>query len=387
MVSRLCKLSKSHSFFLFGARGTGKSTLLKSVFSEAEATFIDLLDNEIEELYQKNPSFLLQQAELIKKENPRKKWIILDEVQKAPQLLNLVHKLIEEKHFHFALTGSSARKLKRGQANMLAGRAFLNYLFPLTHRELGSNFNLNQILTYGSLPSLFEMNHADKVKYLKSYAQTYLKEEVVAEQLIRNLVPFRSFLEVAAQSAGKIINYSALARDVGVESPTVHSYFEILESTYVGFILNPFHESLRKRQNKNPKFYFFDIGLQRVLAKRIDQPLQESTFEYGDLFETFIILEIHRLSQYAEKDWTLSYLRTKDNLEVDLIIDRPGQPRAFVEIKSTRHIENIKLTGFVELLKTQKNFEAFVLSQDTKEFIRDGIQFLPWEKGLRELGL
>lgn len=387
MVSRICKPSKSHSFFLFGARGTGKSTLLKELFSPTEATFIDLLESDTEETYQKDPAHLLEVAQAIRQKTPKKKWIVLDEVQKVPQLLDLVHKLIEEKHFRFALTGSSARKLKRGQANLLAGRAFLNHLYPLTHVELGSLFNLEETLRWGGLPGLRELETQDKMRFLRTYAQIYLKEEVIAEQLVRNVTPFRNFLEVSAQSSGKIINFSKIARDVHVEPPTVQSYFEILEDTQVGFLLPPFHESIRKRQRHNPKFYFFDLGVQRALAKRLDQPLSESTYEYGELFEAFVILETVRLFNYRELDWTVSYLRTKDEFEVDLVIDRPGLPRAFVEIKSTRNIKNEKFSGFNQLMKSQKKSQAFVLSRDKSEFIRDSISYLPWQKGLRELGL
>lgn len=387
MVNRICNPLKSNSFFLFGARGTGKSTLLKRLFSEEVATTFDLLDYEIEESFQKNPSLLVELLKQVQKDSPHKKWVIIDEVQKIPSLLNVVHKLIEEKHFRFALTGSSARKLKRGHANFLAGRAYLYNLYPLTHKELGKKFNLPEILAWGSLPTVFGLDDQSKIKYLKSYTQTYLREEIVAEQLVRNLNPFRSFLEVAAQSSGKIINYSNIAKDLGVEIPTVQSYFEILEDTHVGLLLKPFHESLRKRQRQNPKFYFFDIGVQRALSKRLDLGIQESNYEYGDLFESFVILEIFRLSQYLDKDWTLSYLRTKDDLEVDLIIDRPGLPRAFVEIKSTQKVETEKLTGFKALIKTLSGVECFVLSRDKKEFIKDGISYLPWHKGIQELGL
>jgi len=386
MVNRKCNLSKSNSFFLFGARGTGKTSLLSNYFLENERHIIDLLVPEIEERYSSRPSQLIEDLTILKK-NPSIKWIILDEIQKIPALLDLVHKLIEEKYFKFALTGSSARKLKRGHANLLAGRAFVFYLFPFTYDELGDQFDLDEYLSWGGLPKIYELNPEDRIRFLRSYAQTYLKEEILSEQLVRDLVPFRNFLEVAAQSGSKIINYSAISRDIHVQVPTTQSYFEILEDTHLGFLLKPFHESIRKRQRQNPKFYFFDVGIQRALSKKLDQKLHSGNFEYGDLFESFIIQEIRKKIFYLEKDWGLSYLRTKDNLEIDLIIDRPGLPRAFIEIKSTDRIENESLQGFKILLKTQRHFEAFVLSRDKKEFARDGIQFLHWQHGIKELGL
>ena len=386
MVSRLCNISKSNSFFLFGARGTGKTSLLKSRFSATKCHIIDLLVPEIEERYSSRPSQLIDALAMLKKTS-KIEWIVLDEIQKIPALLNLVHKLIEEKHFKFALTGSSVRKLKHGHANLLAGRAFVFHLFPFTFDELGERFNLDEYLSWGGLPKIYDLSIEDRIRFLRSYTQTYLKEEILSEQLVRNLVPFRNFLEVAAKSGSKIINYSKISRDIHVEVPTTQSYFEILEDTYLGFLLKPFHESIRKRQRQNPKFYFFDVGIQRALSKRLDQALHPGSFEYGDLFESFLIQEIRKKIFYLEKDWELSYLRTKDNLEVDLIIDRPGLPRAFIEIKSTDQIQNEAFAGFKALLKTQNNFEAFVLSRDNHEFIRDGIQFLHWKKGLQMLGL
>lgn len=387
MINRQCKLSKNHSFFLFGSRGVGKSTLIKSSFEKNDLTVFDLLNPQLEAELTLHPNHLVEMLEQVQKSHPQKKWVFIDEVQKIPALLDVVHSLIEKKHFLFALSGSSARKLKRGHANLLAGRAYVFHLFPFTYQELGAEFKLDDSLRWGSLPKVFNTSDIDRIRYLRSYANTYLKEEIVAEQLVRNLAPFRAFLEVAAQSSGKIINYTNIARDVGAEVPTVQSYFDILEETYVGFRLPPFHESLRKRQRQNPKFYFFDNGVLRTLCRRVDLPISPSTFEYGDLFESFLIQEVTRLIHYQEKDWALSYLRTKDNFEVDLILDRPGMPRAFVEIKSTHSVKNESVTGLSRLRQEYPQHDFFVLSQDKTEFIRDGISFLPWKKGITQLGL
>jgi predicted AAA+ superfamily ATPase len=215
----MLNISKKQSFFLFGPRGTGKTTLLKSVFtdnsSSDEVIRIDLLDDELFDLYLRNPARLKNEIDALKK---KPSLVIIDEVQRLPRILTTIHKMIEEDGVVLALTGSSARKLKRGAANLLAGRAFLYSLFPLSCFELEEAFDLDQVLRYGSLPKIFQFERdSDKEKFLKTYALTYLKEEIVAEQITRKLEPFREFLEIAAQMNGKIINYASIARDVGVD--------------------------------------------------------------------------------------------------------------------------------------------------------------------------
>jgi predicted AAA+ superfamily ATPase len=388
MVNRLLNLSKNHSFFLLGARGTGKSTLVRSLFPHALT--IDLLIPETEEQYSRSPGYLLEQLAHYKQTNPGQRWVFIDEVQKIPSLLDIVHKLIEEKHFKFALSGSSSRKLKRGQANLLAGRAFLYELFPYCSYEMKYFFDLDQTLQWGSLPKIFELDQSDRILYLRSYVNTYLKDEIVAEQLVRNLQPFRNFLEVAAQTNGQILNFSKIGRDIGVEVPTVQSYFDILVDTYIGFYLHPYHESVRKRQRKNPKFYLFDLGIKRTLERKINIPIEPMSLSYGNAFEHFIVLEIYRLIKYFQPDWELFYLRTKDDAEIDLVIDRPGQKKVLIEIKSTSKPLNLqydKLKSFANLVKSIENHEAYVLSQNPESRLVDGIYFMHWQKGLEHIGL
>jgi predicted AAA+ superfamily ATPase len=388
MVNRICKLSKSNSFFLFGARGTGKSTLIKALLPEA--LVIDLLIPEVEDQLLRSPSFLLEQLTHYKKSKPKQQWVFIDEVQKIPALLDLVHKLIEEKHFKFALSGSSSRKLKRGRANLLAGRAFLFELFPYTSNEIQNDFEIDSVLRWGSLPKIFELNEEDRILYLRSYVNTYLKDEIVAEQLVRNLQPFRNFLEVAAQSNGQILNFSKIGRDIHAEVPTVQSYFDILVDTYIGFYLHPYHESVRKRQRANPKFYLFDLGIRRTLERKINIPLESMSYSYGNAFEHFVILEIYRLIKYFQPDWEMFYLRTKDDAEIDLIIDRPGQPKVLIEIKSSTQaltLQDDKLKSFANLVHSIENHEAYVLSQNQSSRIVDGISFMHWREGLKQIGL
>ena len=372
-----------HSFFLFGPRGTGKTSLLKEHLPQAYV--IDLLQpNTFHDLVLE-PQKLIPMLEAYA---PVDRWVVIDEVQKIPILLDIVHQQIESSTRRFALTGSSARKLRHGAANLLAGRAFVYYLFPLTTRELGAKFSLDSALRWGTLPKLFALaSDEERQDFLRSYAHTYLQEEITQEQLVRRLEPFRRFLGVAAQMNGQVLNYSKIAKDVGASVPTVQSYFQILEDTLVGFLLEPFHESIRKRQRENPKFYFFDTGVQRALAGFLRLELLPQTYAYGATFEHFLLTEIIRLAAYGKRDFRFSYLRTKDDVEIDLIIERPGMPRALVELKSTSRISEEDVRALRRLKPDIPNSEAFCLSLDPLPRSLEGVRCLPWQQGLTEIGL
>ena len=386
MFNRIINLPENNSFFIFGARGTGKSTLLDQHFSAIPHLYIDLLHPDTEEHLAKNPSSLMAQIEALE---PSKQWVVIDEVQKLPKLLDIVHLGIEKHKKLFALTGSSARKIKRGAANLLAGRAFMHHLFPLTFLELGNRFELNEALEYGTLPTIFHFTEPqDKIRYLRTYTQVYLKEEIVAEQVVRQLEPFRLFLEIAAQQNGEILNFSNIARDVRVDTVTVQSYFQILEDTLTGFLLHPFHKSIRKRQRTNPKFYFFDTGVKRALDGTLVTNLLEGTYGYGKAFEHLVILEVHRLNSYFEKDCRMSYLRTKEGAEIDLILERPGLPLVLIEIKSTKQTDERDIRTLISFKKEfPKGTEAYCLSRDPTLKMIDGIHLLPWQTGMKEIGL
>ncbi len=385
MFHRTLKLPKNQSFFLFGARQTGKSTLLRERLDPKSTYSIDLLDPEQEDTFTRHPIELEHRlAVLPKKPN----WVLIDEVQRVPRLLDIVHRQIESSGQKFALTGSSARKLRRGAANLLAGRAFLKYLHPLTHREVGEEFDLDRVLAFGSLPKIFGLNGDDRIDFLRSYSFTYLKEEIAAEQLLRRLDPFRSFLEIAAQSNGTILNYSNIARDVGVDYKTVKSYFEILEDTLIGFPLPAFHESLRKRQIQHPKFYFFDTGVKRALDRTLDVALSPRTYGYGNAFEHFLISEIRRLADYAGKDWRYSYLRTVQDVEIDLVIDRPGESRVFLEIKSATEITESDCANLAKLQLDSKSPVKAILASNSKVPKKIGkVLCLPWRDAIEEIGI
>jgi predicted AAA+ superfamily ATPase len=386
MFKRLVNLPNKNSFFLFGARGTGKSSLLETTFAAQKSLYIDLLQPTEYTGFIRDPEELSRRIAALKK--PKETLVILDEVQRVPKLLDLVHHHIERDKIRFALTGSSARKLKRGAANLLAGRALMYNLFPLTHVELDTHFSLPETLAWGSLPGVVnEKDDAVRRKMLQAYAHTYLREEVQAEQLLRALEPFHLFLPIAAQMSGKILNYSAIARECGASDYSVREYFKVLEDTLLGFFLHPFNESIRKRQIAAPKFFLFDPGVKRALSGHLTLPLLPSTSHFGDAFEEWLIVEIHRLCIYGEKDFSLSFLKTKDDAEIDLIVERPGMPRALIEIKSTKSVKPEHLTNIVRLGKDIRASEKFCLSLDPHKKTIDGVSVLPWREGLREIGV
>jgi len=386
MYKRLCNPLKSNSFFLFGARGTGKTTLIRSMLGNENIFWIDLLDKNEEDRYARNPSLLYGEvqakAEAIN-------WVIIDEVQKVPPLLDTVHRIIETNEFrapHFALTGSSARKLKHGGANLLAGRAFVNSLHPLTILEYRDDYGEDFVLNWGSLPKIFSFNeNNERQEFLRAYGLTYLKEEVWAEHLIQELEPFRKFLEVAAQTNSEIISYSKIARDINVHENTVKKYFQILEDTWLGFLLEPYSRSVRKRLRKNPKFYFFDLGVKRALERTLGQTIIDNTYAYGKAFEHFIILECMRLNEYLKKDFSFSYLRTKDDAEIDLIVDRPGQPTIIADIKSSRIAVETDIRTLKAFMTDIPNSKAMLISRDSHERIIDGVHFLHWKNAITEI--
>lgn len=390
MIQRIVKPPESHSFFLFGARGTGKSTLLKGNprFNKSDVLWIDLLQPEEHERFEQNPSELTHRL----KQDPKIRWVVIDEVQKCPKLLDLVHLHIEEskrngKPILFALTGSSARKLRRGQANLLAGRAFLRSLYPLTHLELADAFHLEEVLHWGSLPQTFSYDKKEsKIEYLNVYSRTFVAEEILAEQVVRNLPPFKKFLQVAAQSNGQILNTSKIGREVGVDYKTVQSYFQILEDTYVGFFLPAFHHSFRKSLSQKPKFYFFDLGVNRSLSKTLVSELVPNTFAYGNAFEHFVIAEVFRLNDYFEADFSLHYLRTKDDVEIDLVLQSHGKAAVFIEIKSSSKIREEDIKSFSHLAEDFPGKKTlYCFSQDPTAKRIGSVECLHWREGLSRL--
>ena len=381
MFRRILKTSKNNSLFLFGPRGTGKSTVAREALSQQQHLKIDLLTDDDETRFSRAPDELLK---IIAAQKPA--WVLIDEVQKIPKLLDLVHLGIEEYGVSFFLTGSSARKLKRSGANLLAGRAFTFMLHPLTAAELADQFELTHALQFGSLPKIHALgSQEEKRLYLTSYCKTYLTEEIIIEQAIRKIDQFKEFLAVAAQCNGKILNYSKISRDIGSTDKTVKEYFQILEDTLIGFKLPAFHRSIRKSQKESPKFYLFDPGVKRALERTLSLPLLPQTYAFSDAFEHWVILEAHRLNDYFQKDFRFSFFRT-DHIEIDLIIERPGQPDLLVEVKSTSHVTSHD-TGSLERTRAgwDRPVEAQVWSLDPRPKIESGVQCFHWQEGLLRL--
>ena len=382
MFHRSLNLPLHRSCFLFGARGTGKSTLLRATLASASTHTLNLLEADTEDRLVRDPGAFEREVLALPATVTH---VVVDEVQKIPRLLDAVHNLIETHRVsqRFVLTGSSARKLRAGGANLLAGRAGLRHLFPLTRAELGPDFDLDRALRFGGLPEVWNLeSDQDRGDYLRAYAHAYLREEIRAEQIVRNLEPFRRFLEIAAQGSGKILNYASIARDVGADLKTIQAWFAVLEDTLLGFHLDGFSTSVRKQLRQAPKFYLFDGGAARAMGHLLTVPPVPGTSYYGDLFEQLVIRELHARSEYEQLDWRLSYLLTKAGQEIDLVIQRPGRPMALVEIKST---DRVRAEHCATLQAFQGDFpdaDLYLLSRDPTPQRFGRIQALPWEAGV-----
>lgn len=383
MFKRSIQLPKDHSFFLFGPRGTGKTTLLKELLPTASSYRIDLLDAETELRFVQQPWEFSERLDALPASTC---WVIVDEVQKIPALLDQVQQHIQKNpNRHFALTGSSARKLKHGQANLLAGRAFTLTLAPLTSQEIGKQFNFHQALAFGTLPKIYHLkSDSDKKRFLRSYVYTYIKEEVQSEGIVRQLDSFRRFLPVAAAQNGLILSWNNFAQEVGLNAKTIRSYFEILEDTLLGFLLPPYYRSLRKRQRTHPKFYFFDTGIKRALANELNIPLVPGTSEYGRTFEHWWIVELMRQAAYREMDYTFSYFATYDT-EIDLVVERPNAPLLFIEIKSKQHITDRDLRSLRSVVQSVSGSAGICLCQEAVKRKIGKILICPWQNVVEEV--
>lgn len=381
MIKRFLRLIQNHSSLLFGPRGVGKSTLLRSLFTEENSVTFNLLKIELQNRFKQNPDEL---SKIVKALPSHILHIIIDEIQKVPMLLDVIHDLIESTDKHFIMTGSSARKLKGGGANLLAGRAFVNALHPFSFFEVEDRFQLLDALQWGLMPKIFEYPDDElKARYLQTYAHTYLKEEIWEEHFVKELEPFRRFLEVAAQMNGKIINYSNIAKDVGIDDKTVKSYYAMLEDTLIGFFLEGFEHSFRKRLSTKPKFYFFDMGITRALSRMLSVPIIPSTVGYGEAFEHFIILECIKLRDAQHLEYKFSYLKTKDDVEVDLVVERPGSLPLFIEIKSSSSVTQESISSFFHLSKDFGECEAICICDEPYEKMIGHVRVIPWKIALK----
>ena len=374
MYARNIVLPKNRSLFLFGPRATGKTTLIRTKFPNA--IYIDLLDDK---KYQKLLAHPDQLADFIPKNN--KEIIIIDEVQRVPELLNEVHRLIEtDKTYRFILTGSSARKLRRQGVNLLAGRALTYQLHPLSAVELGDDFSIEFANKYGSLPTIFTQN--DPEKYLYSYVKTYLQEEVMQEGLTKNLQAFARFLEVASFSVGSIINATSIAQEVMVERKVIENYFSILEDLMVGYKLQVFTRRAKRRLVSKPKFYFFDTGVYRALRPSgVIDTIQEID---GIALENLFFQNLIAVNDSLNLNYKFYYYRTVSGTEVDFIAYGPKGFHAF-EIKSSKNLISKHFRGLKSFSKDypEAKLHLFYLGKD--KMYKNNITIHPFESDIKIL--
>ena len=325
MYARLLQ-PPERSFFLLGPRGTGKTTWLRQVLPKA--LWFDLLRTQTFLTLSQQPESFRQQVEAL----PKKSWVVIDEVQRAPMLLNEVHALISEhgRDYQFALGGSSARKLKRLDANLLAGRALNRQFFPLTAAEMNFDFNAEQVLRFGLLPQI-QSDPKFAADALEAYATNYLREEIQQEALVRRLDSFARFLQVAALMNGQVTNVAGIARDAAVARPTVQGYFETLTDTLIGFWLPAWQRRAKVKEVASPKFYLFDPGVARSLAGRLREPLEG--LERGFLLETWVLHELRAAIAFQNLGGDLRYWRTPSGSEIDFIWTR-GKRAVGIEVKA-----------------------------------------------------
>lgn len=382
MFRREINPSKTKSFFLFGPRQTGKSTLVKSLLTPGDL-YIDLLPQRAFLNYAKTPGRVREEivAHLETHEDP---LCVIDEIQKIPSLLDEVHELIESRGIRFILTGSSARKLRRGGANLLAGRAYTYRLFPLTFSEIGPSFDLNRALRVGTLPVLWETRKEEPREFLRSYAETYLKEEVAAEGLVREIGPFAQFLDIAAANDGETVNFNNIARECLVSSKTVQQYYQILEDTFLATKIPAWSRSRRRRLISHPRYYFFDTGVTNVLSHTLSEPMDTRTV--GRRFEQFVISQIAAAIHYRRADLELYYWRTNHGAEVDLLICEGNRIKWAIEIKASQQISMETLSGLRSFMEDNPDVPAYVLGRDQKRRkLKNNATIMNWHDFIAEM--
>lgn len=363
--------SQSESLFLWGARQVGKSTLVGNLFPDA--IVYDLLKSDEYSRLLRKPELLREELEHLNETS----LVIIDEIQKIPQLLDEVHWLIVNRGIRFILCGSSARKLKRVGTNLLGGRALITTLFPLVSAEI-PDFDLIKGINNGMIPRHYMASNPQK--RLQAYIGTYLKEEIQEEAHIRKLSSFNKFLEIAAQCDGEIINYSNIAQDCGVSAMTVKEYFNILEQTLIGYIIPGFTSSKKRKSLSSPKFYYFDIGIVNHLLMRSN--LLPGSADFGHAFEHFIIQEIIAYLSYNNCYEKLSYWRTTNGYEVDAII---GDGRIAIEIKSTDEVQSKHTKGLKAFSEEHTDSRLIIVSLDKRQRTLNGITIYPAIQFLKEL--
>lgn len=373
-ISRFLK-APNQSFFLLGPRGTGKSTWLKGQFPEA--LWIDLLEPDNQRYYGAKPERLRETL----KSYPQKKQIVIDEIQKISELLSLIHAIIEEKQgYQFILTGSSARKLKREGVDLLAGRAFMLHMHPFMASELKELFSLEKALTGGLLPLVWDSETPNSV--LKNYCGLYLKEEIQAEGLVRNIHNYARFLEVISFSHGSQLNTSNIARECDVSRTTIDTYLQILIDMLLAFTLPVFVKRAKREVVKHPKFYMFDSGVYHAIRPKglIDRPEEIG----GASLEGIVANHLRAWIDLQNKDYQLSFWRTRTQLEVDFIVYGPNEFCA-IEVKNSESISTKDLNGLIAFCEEYPEAKPLLLYRGTKRRFEKGILILPCEEFLKSI--
>ena len=378
MLTRLFQLNQEldGSIFLFGARQTGKTTILKQQFPDA--IYFDLLDHGIKSRLMRHPDQLYEMLH----DKPEGTLVIIDEIAEVPELLNEAHRLIVSRNIIFILCGSSARKLKRKGHNTLGGRALPVYLYPLVSAEI-PDFDIDRAVNFGMLPPYYLARNPRR--RMAAYLDVYLKEEIKEEALVRSLESFNRFLEIAALTDGEIVNYKNIAQDCGIHATTVSAYFDILEDTLMGYRIPAFRKVMKRRRMQAPKFYYFDIGVANHLLHR--KELVRGSADYGHAFEHLVIQEIYAWLQYTHLEEELSYWHTYTGIEVDAVI---GDARVAIEIKSAEEIQRRHLKGLKAFADEYPESRRILVSLDKLSRTIDGIECLYvldffktlWNKGL-----
>lgn len=373
MYPRLLQPPQDKSFFLFGPRGTGKTMWVKSRF--AHSLYLDLLEAELYNDLLANPQRL---ENFIPKRYTD--WIIIDEIQRIPELLNEVHRLIEKERYKFILTGSNARKIRKKGTNLLAGRALTCRLYPFTAIELGNDFSLDHSLSYGSMPCAY--TEKDPKAYLESYIKTYLEQEIQQEGFTRNLGAFLRFLETASFSQGSVLNISSVARESAIERKVVENYFGILEDLLIAYRIPVFSKRAKRRLIAHPKFYFFDAGVYRTL--RPMGPLDIPEEIGGHVFETIFLQELIAINDYFKTDYKIYYWRTSNDIEVDFVLYGKKGIKAF-EIKRIGKVTDGMLKGLQSFSRDYPDAELYFIYGGERR-MRDGeIQIIPIKDALKGL--
>ncbi len=368
-------LVKNKSLFLFGPRSTGKTTLLIEQFKKSQ--IINLLRSEVFLRLSSNPSEIRDLIRKIIHDHDDEKFIIIDEIQKLPILLDEVHDLIESEKIKFILTGSSARKLKRSGVNLLAGRAWQTHLFPLSFSEI-TDFNLEKYLLIGGLPQVYTSDFPNEE--LDAYVNTYLKEEIKEEALVQNIIQFSRFLRIASLLNTQQINYSSIASDSSVPATTVKAYFEILDETFLGYVLHPWKESKKRKSIASGKFYFFDLGVAHFMSGLT--VLNRNSDDFGKAFEHFIANELRAYLSYFRIKKELTFWRTQSKYEVDFIIGND----IGIEVKATTNVTLKHLKGLNALKEENIISKFYIVSFDKVERITENeITVVYWESFLKDL--